>query len=642
MKTLKIFTLVLLSINVFAQNILTISEGEKKAVGQHLSFFVDTTNQMTISDVVSLEFNPTTQDILNLSFIPHQIWMKFDVKSDQESEFYFEIEQALMEHLEVYQEVNDSTMLTLYQGGFSTPFNSRPIKGRSWLFNLELSNEPSTIYIKGQTGYPFQVPMNISAKEKYLEEFQQYKIFWGIYMGIMIFAFLYNLFIYFSLREMTYFYYILYIAGSTTFYLGLYGYTFQYLWPEIPALNPLLPIIICITNIIITLFTLRFLHISKEQKFSYYGAWVIMIGFGLIALLNLVGPYGAAVGLAQMLSLVTALFYIYLGISSWRRNVPTAKFYLLAWTIYLVFVILFLLTDNGVLPSNFFTRHCIFIGHMTEVLLLSIALADRINWLKEDNENKQKEIIVQLEENERIQLEANRQLEQKVKERTAEVVEQRNEAVKQRERSDNLLLNILPEETAQELKSTGHAKAKYFDNVTVMFADVKDFTKTASKLDPTELVDQINELFTHFDEIVGKYNVEKIKTIGDAYMAASGLPTENMTHAEDMVHAAIDFLKAVETISNRDDGNKQNKFKIRIGIHSGPVVAGVVGKRKFAYDIWGSTVNLASRLESTSDVGKINISEKTYDLIKDKFTCEERGKIEAKNVGAINMYFVDL
>jgi class 3 adenylate cyclase len=517
------------------------------------------------------------------------------------------------------------------------------VETENWLFSINLENDQrsKTIYLKGQTGYPFQIPITISAKERYLEISQVYKLFWGIYMGIMIFAFLYNLFIFLSLKERTYFYYILYILGSTTFYLGLHGYTFRYLWPEMPELNALLPILICITNIIITLFTIRFLKITKEHKVSFYGAWTIIVGFALIALLNLFAPYMLAIALAQMFSLVTSLFFIYLGFSSWRRNVPTAKFYLIAWTIYLVFVIIFLLTDNNAFPSNFFTRHCIFIGHMTEVLLLSFALADRINWLKRDNDMKQKEIIVQLEKNDKLQREANKLLEQKVEERTQEVVEQRNEALKQQARSDSLLLNILPEATAEELKSTGEAKAKYFESVTVLFADVKDFTIKAERLDPKELVEQINEMFTEFDNIVDKYNVEKIKTIGDAYMAVGGLPSPNNSHASDVVKAAIEFQNAMELLSKKKKVGDENQFKVRIGIHTGPVVAGVVGKKKFAYDIWGSTVNIASRLESSSEVGKINISETTYEHVKDLFDCEERGKIEAKSLGMVSMYFVN-
>lgn len=642
MKIINVILFCFVLTNIHGQSAIEINEGDKKIVGKQMQYFVDTTNALTLDDVIDRPFSPITTDVLNLSFIPHTGWVRLKVKSATEQSIYLEIDQALLEELELYEVDESGGQNQLFSGGFSKRFDERPIKSENWLFDIPLENNTEkTIYIKGRTGYPFQIPVTLSSKTTYLEANQKYKIFWGIYMGIMIFAFLYNLFLFISLRERTIFYYLLYIIGSTVFYLGLYGYTSRYLWPDSPGLTPLLPVIICLTNIAITLFTLAFLKITKAQKVPYYGAWVLIIGFGLIAVLNVVGPYGAAIGLSQMFSLVAAIFFIYLGIVSLRRKVPTAKFYLIAWTIYLVLVILFLLTDSNVIESSFFTKHCILFGHMTEVILLSFALADRINWLKKDNEAKQEEIILQLEKNEKIQLKANQQLEIKVKERTAEVVEQRNKALLQKERSDNLLLNILPEETAEELKATGKASAKYFDSVTVIFADVKDFTKKAEKLEPTELVRQINELFTAFDGIVGKFNIEKIKTIGDAYMAVGGLPSINDTHPEDAIKAAIEFQKAVADLQKNSTSNGKDQFTVRVGIHTGPVVAGVVGMKKFAYDLWGNTVNIASRLENTSDEGKINVSQRTYELAKDKFKFIARGQVEAKNLGAINMYYVD-
>jgi class 3 adenylate cyclase len=278
---------------------------------------------------------------------------------------------------------------------------------------------------------------------------------------------------------------------------------------------------------------------------------------------------------------------------------------------------------------------------MTEVGLLSFALANRINWLKSENVKKQKEIIYQLKQNEEIQLEANRVLEQKVVERTAEVVEQKNEAVKQKKRSDELLLNILPEETAEELKVTGSAKAKHINQATVLFTDMKDFTQLSEKLTPEELVAEINDCFSEFDRILEKFGVEKIKTIGDSYMAAGGLPTPNTTHAKDVVNCALNILQFMQQLNDRKKAEGKISFDIRIGIHTGPVVAGIVGLKKFAYDIWGDTVNIASRMESSGEVGKINISKTTFDLVKDEFTCVYRGKVEAKNKGMIDMYFVE-
>lgn len=206
-------------------------------------------------------------------------------------------------------------------------------------------------------------------------------------------------------------------------------------------------------------------------------------------------------------------------------------------------------------------------------------------------------------------------------------------------RSDRLLLNILPEQTAQELKEFGKVHAKKFESVSVLFTDFKGFTKLSENLSPENLVKSVDFYYQEFDAIIKSHGLEKIKTIGDAYMAAGGLPFPSEDHAVKLVTAALeiaDFVEKVKASALDDD----IRFDIRIGVHSGPVVAGVVGTDKFAYDIWGDTVNIASRMESTSLPGKVNISDSTYELIKDEFECAYRGEIQAKNKGKLKMYFV--
>lgn len=208
----------------------------------------------------------------------------------------------------------------------------------------------------------------------------------------------------------------------------------------------------------------------------------------------------------------------------------------------------------------------------------------------------------------------------------------------EKKRSDDLLLNILPSEVASELKEKGSAAARYFDNVTVLFTDFVNFTNAGERMTPQELIDELHTCFMAFDHIIGKYGIEKIKTIGDAYLAVSGLPVSDPMHAERAVQAAME-IRAYMKQRQEQPGNKT--FDIRIGIHSGSVVAGIVGVKKFAYDIWGDTVNTAARMEQNSEPGRINISETTYALVKDAIACTYRGEIEAKNKGQLKMYFVD-
>ncbi|MEO8146490.1 MAG: adenylate/guanylate cyclase domain-containing protein [Bacteroidia bacterium] len=210
-----------------------------------------------------------------------------------------------------------------------------------------------------------------------------------------------------------------------------------------------------------------------------------------------------------------------------------------------------------------------------------------------------------------------------------------------KKQSEELLLNILPSEIADEIKRTGTATAKSFTMVTVMFTDFKDFTSVSEKVSAELLVDEIHTCFSAFDHIMQKHKIEKIKTIGDSYLCASGLPVSNYTHATDMLNAAFEIRNYMLQRKKEKERRGEVPFELRIGIHTGPVVAGIVGVRKYAYDIWGDTVNLAARMEQNSEAGKVNISGSTYELVKDKFNCVHRGKIQAKNKGEIDMYFVE-
>jgi class 3 adenylate cyclase len=218
---------------------------------------------------------------------------------------------------------------------------------------------------------------------------------------------------------------------------------------------------------------------------------------------------------------------------------------------------------------------------------------------------------------------------------------QKEEIEQERQKSDNLLLNILPEETAQELKETGIATPKHYDLVSVLFTDFKGFSQIAEKLSPQAVIENLNTCFLALDEICERHNLEKIKTIGDSYMCAGGIPVANTSNPMDCVQAGLEMQAWMAHWKAEKEAKGELAWELRLGIHSGPVVAGVIGKNKFAYDIWGDAVNLASRMESGGEAGKVNISGATYELVKDKFQCTYRGKIEAKNKGEVEMYFVE-
>ncbi len=223
----------------------------------------------------------------------------------------------------------------------------------------------------------------------------------------------------------------------------------------------------------------------------------------------------------------------------------------------------------------------------------------------------------------------------KVKMRTNRILD------KQKDEIETLLLNILPTEVARELQATGKSTPKYYEKVSVLFTDFKSFSRLADHLSPQQIIEELNTYFTRFDSIIEKYNLEKIKTIGDAYMCAGGVPIENNSHALDIVKASLEIQEFAEAMNIERRLQGRPDWGLRIGIHTGPVIAGVVGNKKYAYDIWGSTVNIANRMESNGEPGQVNISASTYELIRDQFSCTYRGKITAKNIGEVDMYFVD-
>jgi class 3 adenylate cyclase len=207
-------------------------------------------------------------------------------------------------------------------------------------------------------------------------------------------------------------------------------------------------------------------------------------------------------------------------------------------------------------------------------------------------------------------------------------------------KSDELLLNILPYEIAEELKAKGTTDTRYYKLATVMFTDFEGFTQISSKMKPSDLVYELNDVFAEFDKIIEKYNLEKIKTIGDAYMCVGGVPNLNFTNPIEAILAALEIQRFMQKRHLERVIRGEKYWRLRVGINSGEVIAGVIGKKKFAYDIWGDAVNTAARMESNGVPEKVNISQNTYELAKDFFDCEYRGKSVIKGKGEMDMYFV--
>lgn len=209
--------------------------------------------------------------------------------------------------------------------------------------------------------------------------------------------------------------------------------------------------------------------------------------------------------------------------------------------------------------------------------------------------------------------------------------------VKEQEKSERLLLNILPRPIAVRLKQGERTIAERYTDVTVLFADLVDFTTLASGLDPADLVALLNDLFSRFDHLADQHGLEKIKTIGDSYLVVGGLPERRPDHAEAVAAMSLAMLAAVAELNR----GRASPLQLRIGINSGPVVAGVIGRQKFSYDLWGSTVNIASRMQSSALPGRVNVSGDTYALLREKFNFTDRGDVECKGLGRIRTYLLD-
>lgn len=213
--------------------------------------------------------------------------------------------------------------------------------------------------------------------------------------------------------------------------------------------------------------------------------------------------------------------------------------------------------------------------------------------------------------------------------------------IKEGEKNQRLMQNILPYDIAEELRSNGEVAVEHYNKVSVLFTDFKGFTALTEQMAPTALIKELDDCFSNFDEIVVAHQMEKIKTIGDTYMCADGIPEANAHNAVDAVLAGLSMQRFIGQRQSEKQLDGQQYWSCRLGISTGEVIAGIIGKHKFAYDVWGDNVNSASRMESSGEPGRVNISQSTFDEVKDFFDCEPRGTIEAKGKGRIAMYFVN-
>ncbi|MBI1306958.1 MAG: hypothetical protein GC181_10185 [Bacteroidetes bacterium] len=585
-------------------------------------------NDVALSRLVNGEvaMTPNADRGLNFGNTSDNIWLRFDVDNQSGEDLFVEPGNPELDLIECFIVRNHH--IDSIQAGMQFPFNRRYLHSNKII--LPIGKENATIYLRLKSGSSMYFPLYVGTIRTLSTYIHFDDLFNGAVVGVMLILLLYNLFLFLSVREKLYVLYCLYLFMSAAMMFVLEGLHFDLFWPaHVEWNNPHLPnIIVSFTVAAGIWFSSSFLRMREQAPLLHI---INLTLAGLLCvgvILELSGKRMAANEVVQLASGLTSLYLLITGLYFLFRGRKEAKFYVLSWGGLVIGAVIYVLTINGALPIRFFTLNSFQLGSVFEGVMLSLALADRINTFRKEKHIAQKAALAESQKNEQLIRDQNIVLEQRVNERTKQLQ-------LEMDKSESLLLNILPREVAMELKEAGASEARHYSNVTVLFTDFVNFTGVGERLSPSELVHELDLCFKAFDEIIGKYGIEKIKTIGDAYLAVAGLPRENPEHAVSIVRAAIEIRDFIEEYNQ-----KGGVFRIRIGINSGPVVAGIVGVKKFAYDIWGDTVNTAARMEQNSEPGKINISETTYNLVKDHFNCEPRGMIEARNKGKVEMYFV--
>jgi class 3 adenylate cyclase len=603
------------------------SLSDKADISSYVESYIDSTGKLTLRDIINrnkgIIFTPNA-DHYKSQTVNKVIWIRLLVKN----------ESSLNSEWKLIPHASSATEYCIYTNsdtfsqttGTDIPMDDRAESALSPVVSFSLrKGESVTIYLKVTTGTKQKSTGKVLIELSPGQIFEQTEkidfSFQGMFGAVMLFTSIFAILLWLFLRDRS----MLFLACISFFAL-------LYTW-EASGMNRM----VLFRNS--SLYFLAFMSVINQaggflSGYFFYNSMLplkeeaprlrkifatltylqcLMALFRFITQNNLL-PLDLLhfAGILWFVCMVTVVVYFLI-----KKN-RQAKFLVVATVLLAACATLYGLALEHIVPAIFLRSFQV--GMVVYVILLGVGAVDKVRQIRLEKE--------------RLVREQNIMLEHKVEERTRELNSEK-------EKSDELLLNILPSETAHELKKHGKSKARSFEKATVLFTDFKNFTKVSETLSPEELVETIHHIYSEFDNIIHKHNVEKIKTIGDSYMAAGGLPVINDTNPQDVVNAAFEILHFIEQEKQLKIAANEPFFDIRIGIHTGPLVAGIVGKKKFAYDIWGDTVNIASRMESSGEPGKINISGSTYGFIKDQFECTYRGKIHAKNKGEIDMYFVE-
>ena len=624
-------------------------EGQFLILKNEVAYRHDLAADATITQVMAANEGWIAQSAtpFPLTLDPINLWARFDLPAVTESRQIL-LDSSPWERVEYYF-VRDGQVVDRQLAGTLVPMSARTTRismtilfGHSGFVPLELTPQSRlTVFARLMSEQRFRpitrLRFYLWDTEQVLAGERRDRLFQGVYLGIMFVLVIYNLGLFFVIREPNYLYYVIMECAGMLVWSGIFGLTAEFLWPNLPAWEFAVPWIgVFVSGWAGGQFLRHYLDTAKHfPRSDTLLKWIALANLPLAPTI-LVLPVTADIQFEIMMGI-----WVMVEIGVWMavlilalvRRHPLSRYFLAAGLASFSGSVIVTGAMFGPLPSTDFTLHAGQIGSSITGIILSMGLGFRLRRLQTEVADRQlAEARLQSaheRENRELAEEHNRGLEAKVRERTSELI-------LAQEKSDAMLGNILPRAIIDELKARGETEPRRHEEASILFTDFVGFTQAVSTIPPKRLVQELDEIFRSFDDLTARHGLEKIKTIGDAYMAASGLPLSAADHAVRCVRAALALTRFIETRNQ----TAAMKWGLRVGVHSGAVVAGVVGKHKYAYDVWGDTVNIASRLESASEVNRVNISAYTYELVRAHFVCEYRGKLAAKGKGEIDMYFV--
>lgn len=581
----------------------------------------DTSARLTFEDVRSsanwsrgIEANP------NFGYTGDAVWFRYRLAADTSLRgrpWLMVVSYPYLQWIDAWFVMADGSVVHDQSGTHAPKYTTGAVDRPRAQHEIALPTPISDIQevvVRVETRLVMSVQLSFQDRNVALARSDRSPVILWLFMGLAGGLFAYNLFLYFFLRDRAYLLYLAYLGLFALFVpIAVDGYG-TVLFPTYPwVTDHFLITLSAVANMSALAFTVEFLQFKIHLPRVYRWIWVL---HGLWVVLGVAAIWIDPQISHQASNHVATVNIVVIGtglVVAIRKRYRPAIFFAIGWSILLVLATIFIAQNLGQLPANYFTVHSLQFGVAAEMVMLSIALAARISEIRRRQQEDAKKAL----EGEIYRL------------RTIELQRERDNA-------DRLLLNILPPVIATRLKQEENPIVDRFQNVAILFADIVGFTTLAEQMSPGELVSLLDDVFSEIDAIVQKHGLEKIKTIGDCYMAVSGLPEPRAEYLTGMAEAALELRSALEDLSARN----RVPISMRIGIHVGEVVAGVIGRTKFAYDLWGAAVNLASRMETHGESGKVHVSEPFAKALGEHYEFEDRGEISIKGMGSVRSYFL--